>query len=95
MNGNCVSNTASDFLGLDEDLKQKDLNESTSMAFLIPRMQGDGLLTCALIHHLVCLHNSIIEKSRNFVKMTLQRYCQSSNVIFLFQGFGAQMIFRL
>ena len=55
-------------------IMQKDLNEDTEMAVLVPTIHGKGFLTCALVDHLVSLHNDVIKKSREFVEITLERY---------------------
>ena len=64
--------------GLEENLVQSDLNEDTKMSFLVPTMHGKGFLTCALVDHLVSLHNDVIKKSQEFVEITLKRYGFSS-----------------
>ena len=43
------------------------------MSHFIPAMKDDGLLTIALLDHLIWTHNCVVQRSRHFVKTTLER----------------------
>lgn len=51
-----------------------DFSENTAMCFLIPTMQGNGLIPIALLDHLIWTHNCAVEICRKFVETTLARY---------------------
>ena len=53
---------------------EKQLTEDIPMVFLIPTTHGEGVITTALVDYLVSIHNSLIQKARDFVKKSLDRY---------------------
>lgn len=56
-----------------EALDLDELSEDTLMKFLLPTSFGPGVLTTALVDHLVITHNKFIKQSRKFVEDTLKK----------------------
>ena len=53
---------------------QEDITEDTLMKFIIPTTSGPGVITTALMDHLIITHNRFIRQCREFVEKSLKRY---------------------
>ena len=51
------------------------------MKFLLPTTSGPGVLSTALVDHLVIVHNSFIKQCREFVENTLNKYNSTLSIV--------------
>ena len=62
-----------DRLDVSEATDLDEITGDTSMKFLLPTTSGPGVLSTALVDHLVIVHNSFIMQCREFVENTLNK----------------------
>lgn len=53
-----------------EAITEQEISENIQLKYLLPTTSGPGVLTTALVDHLIVTHNHFIKKSRKFIEDT-------------------------
>ena len=70
---NCYTLFTDRLKALKNEYIEEDITENTLMKYLIPTTFGPGVITTALIDHLVITHNKFIRQCRIYVEEFLKK----------------------